>query len=178
MDIKPRKEGGKMLLTDKEIRKYARRGMIKPFVDRQIREVKGKKVISYGLSGNGYDMRVADEFKVFESSFSYYTRAGEYKPIIDPKNFNKDLCKDYKGETCVIQPNSFILGRSVERFKIPRNMMCLVVGKSTYARCGIIVNVTPLESEWEGYVTIEISNTTPNPAKIYSNEGIAQVVFF
>ncbi|MCK4522007.1 MAG: dCTP deaminase [Nanoarchaeota archaeon] len=166
-----------MLLTDKEIRKFAEAGMIDPFVDKQVREVEGNKVVSYGLSGNGYDMRIANEFKVFElgtSNLSHYFTS----PAVDPKNFNESLCKDYNGNICIIPPNSFVLGRSMEKFKIPRNIMCLVVGKSTYARCGIIVNVTPLESEWEGHVTIEISNTSSIPAKIYSNEGIAQVIFF
>lgn len=139
--------------------------MIKPFVDRQVR----KDVISYGLSSYGYDIRIADEFKIFTNLNS---------TIVDPKNFDAKSFVDFKGTVCLIPPNSFVLGRTIEYFKIPRNTMTICVGKSTYARCGIITNVTPLEPGWEGYLTLEISNTTPLPAKIYSNEGIAQILFF
>ena len=139
--------------------------MIDPFVDGQVRD----GVISYGVSSYGYDIRVADEFKIFTNVFS---------AIVDPKNFDSKSMVDYKGDVCVIPPNSFALARTVEYFRIPRSILTICVGKSTYARCGIIVNVTPFEPEWEGFVTLEISNTTPLPAKIYSNEGIAQVLFF
>jgi len=139
--------------------------MIEPFADRQVRE----GVISYGLSSYGYDIRVADDFKIFSKIES---------AIIDPKHFDNRLLLDYKGEVCTIPPNSFILARTVEYFRIPRDVLTICLGKSTYARCGIIVNVTPFEPEWEGYVTLEISNTSPLPAKIYANEGIAQVMFF
>ena len=139
--------------------------MIKPFVDRQVRN----DVISYGLSSYGYDIRIADEFKIFTNLNS---------TIVDPKNFDAKSFVDFKGTVCLIPPNSFALGRTIEYFKMPRNTMTICVGKSTYARCGIITNVTPLEPGWEGYLTLEISNTTPLPAKIYSNEGIAQILFF
>ncbi len=138
--------------------------MIRPFEEKLIRDGN----ISYGLSSYGYDMRISDEFKIFTNINS---------TTIDPKNFNSDSFIDFKGEICIIPPNSFVLGRSVEYFKIPRNVLTICFGKSTYARCGIIINVTPFEPEWEGYVTIEISNTTQFPAKIYANEGIAQVIF-
>ena len=141
------------------------KGMIKPFEDRQVRQ----GVISYGLSSYGYDIRIADEFKIFTNINT---------TIVDPKRFDPRSFVDYQGEVAVIPPNSFALGRSVEYFRIPRNVLTICVGKSTYARCGIITNVTPFEPEWEGYVTLEISNTTPLPAKIYANEGIAQVLFF
>lgn len=139
-------------------------GMIDPFVEGQIRD----GVISYGLSSYGYDMRVSDEFKVFTNVFNV---------IVDPKNFSPRSFVDIKADYCDIPPNSFALARSVEYFRIPRSTTCIVLGKSTYARCGIIVNITPLEPEWEGFVTIEISNTTPLPARIYANEGIGQVLF-
>lgn len=142
----------------------AEKGMIKPFDKNQVRE----GVISYGVSSYGYDMRVADEFKIF---------ANTNNAVIDPKNFNKTNFTDFKGDVCVIPPNSYALGRSLEYFKIPRDVLVICLGKSTYARCGIVVNVTPLEPEWEGYITIEISNTAPVPAKIYSNEGLAQLIF-
>ncbi len=138
--------------------------MIDPFVNGQVRE----GVISYGLSSYGYDIRVTDEFKIFTNVHS---------AVVDPKQFNPKSFIDYKGEICVIPPNSFVLARTVEYFRIPRNVITLCVGKSTYARCGLIVNVTPFEPEWEGYVTLEISNTTPLPARVYANEGIAQVIF-
>ena len=125
--------------------------------------------ISYGVSSYGYDIRISDEFKIFTNVNN---------AIVDPKAFDSKSFVDFKGDVCVIPPNSFALGRSVEYFRIPRNVMTICVGKSTYARCGIITNVTPFEPEWEGFVTLEISNTTPLPAKIYANEGIAQVLFF
>jgi deoxycytidine triphosphate deaminase len=154
------------LCSDKWIRRMAKEHkMIEPFVDEQ---VKGGKV-SFGLSSYGYDLRVADEFKVFTNMYS---------SIVDPKDFRPDAFIDVKGEFCLIPPNSFALAKSVEYFRIPRNVLTLCIGKSTYARCGIIVNVTPFEPEWEGIVTLEISNTTPLPAKIYAGEGLAQVLFF
>jgi len=138
--------------------------MIDPFVDRQ--EAQGK--ISYGLSSYGYDIRLADEYKIFTNV---------YGAVVDPKAFDPKAFVDYRGPFCVVPPNSFALARSVEYFRIPRNVLAICLGKSTFARCGIIVNVTPLEPEWEGYLTIEISNTTPLPAKVYSGEGIAQLLF-
>jgi dCTP deaminase len=140
-------------------------GMIEPFAERQVRE----GVISYGVSSYGYDVRISDEFKIFTNV---------YTATVDPKNFDPRSFVDWQGETCIVPPNSFALARSVEYFRIPRNVLTICVGKSTYARCGLIVNVTPFEPEWEGHVTLEISNTTPLPAKIYANEGIAQVLFF
>jgi len=155
-----------MIKSDRWIRRMAvEKGMIKPFEDRQVR----KGAISYGLSSYGYDIRIADEFKIFTNINT---------TIVDPKSFDPRSFVDYQGGVALIPPNSFALGRSVEYFKIPRNVLTICVGKSTYARCGIITNVTPFEPEWEGYVTLEISNTTPLPAKIYANEGIAQVLFF
>ena len=139
--------------------------MISPFTDEQIKS----GAISYGLSSYGYDIRVSDEYKIFTNVNN---------SIIDPKNFDDNSFVDFKGDVCIVPPNSFALARSVEYFKIPRKVLSICVGKSTYARCGIIVNVTPFEPEWEGYVTLEISNTTPLPAKIYSNEGLCQVLFF
>lgn len=154
------------LKPDHWIRKLAlERRMIEPFVERQVRQ----GVISYGLSSYGYDMRVADEFKVFTNVYS---------AVVDPKNFSPASFVDFKTDVCIVPPNSFALARSVEYFRIPRNVLCVTTGKSTFARCGIITNVTPLEPGWEGHVTLEISNTTPLPAKIYANEGIAQVLFF
>ncbi len=154
------------LKPDHWIRKMAlEHGMIEPFVERQVRE----GVISYGLSSYGYDIRVADEFKIFTNVYS---------TVVDPKQFDPKSMVDFKGDVCVIPPNSFALARTVEYFRVPRGVLCVCLGKSTYARCGIIVNITPFEPEWEGYVTLEISNTTPLPAKIYANEGIAQVLFF
>ncbi len=151
---------------DTWIQRMARdHGMIEPFADRQVRD----GVISYGVSSYGYDMRVADEFQVFTNV---------YGSVVDPKDFRSDAFVTIQSDVCVIPPNSFALGRSVEYFRIPRNVITVCLGKSTYARCGIIVNVTPFEPEWEGYVTLEISNTTPLPARIYANEGIAQVLFF
>ena len=158
------------LQSDQWIRKMAlEHKMIEPFVNGQVREKDGKRLVSYGLSSYGYDLRVSTEFKVFTNV---------YNSIVDPKNFSEDAFIDIKGDTCIIPPNSFALARSVEYFRIPRNVLTLCIGKSTYARCGIIVNVTPFEPEWEGYVTLEISNTKPLPAKIYAMEGLAQVLFF
>ena len=154
------------LKPDHWIRKMAlEKGMIEPFADQQVRAGK----ISYGVSSYGYDIRVADEFKIFTNIYS---------AMVDPKSFDTRSMVDYKGEICIIPPNSFALARTEEYLRIPRNVLTICVGKSTYARCGIIVNVTPFEPEWEGYVTLEISNTTPLPAKIYAHEGIAQVLFF
>ena len=154
------------LKPDYWIRKMAREHrMIEPFADSQIRD----GVISYGVSSYGYDIRVADEFKIFTNIYS---------AVVDPKNFDPKSMVDFKGDICVIPPNSFALARTIEYFRIPRSVLTVCVGKSTYARCGIIVNVTPFEPEWEGFVTLEISNTTPLPARIYAKEGIAQVLFF
>ncbi len=139
--------------------------MIDPFVDDQVRE----GVISYGVSSYGYDVRVGDEFKVFTNV---------YNTVVDPKHFDSKSFVDIRADVCIIPPNSFALASTIEYFRIPRDILTICLGKSTYARCGIIVNVTPFEPEWEGHVTIEISNTTPLPAKIYANEGIAQVLFF
>jgi dCTP deaminase len=139
--------------------------MIEPYVDTQER----KGVISYGVSSYGYDLRVADEFKIFTNVFG---------ATVDPKHFDPKSMVDFSGEVCIVPPNSFALARSIEYFRIPRGVLTVCLGKSTYARCGIIVNVTPFEPEWEGFVTLEISNTTPLPAKIYANEGLAQVLFF
>ncbi|MDP3773020.1 MAG: dCTP deaminase [Gemmatimonadales bacterium] len=152
--------------SDSWIRRMAREhGMIEPFADAQVRA----GVISYGVSSYGYDMRVAREFKIFTNVLS---------AVVDPKAFDPKSFVEYEGDVCIVPPNSFVLARSVEYFRIPRNVLTICVGKSTYARCGIITNVTPFEPEWEGFVTLEISNTTPLPAKIYANEGIAQVLFF
>ncbi len=151
--------------NDKWIREMAlKHRMIEPFSENLVT----KGVISFGVSSYGYDIRIADEFKIFTDVYS---------TIVDPKNFDPKSFVNFKGKECVIPPNSFALGRSVEYFRIPRNVLGICIGKSTYARCGIVINITPLEPEWEGYITIEISNTTPLPAKIYSNEGIAQVIF-
>ena len=159
------------ILSDKEIRRLAvEQKMIDPFVERQVRELSThERVISYGLSSYGYDLRVADEFKVFTNVFN---------TVVDPKNFDPKSFVDLTAEVCIVPPNSFALARSIEYFRIPRHILTICLGKSTYARCGIIVNVTPFEPEWEGHVTLEISNTTPLPAKIYANEGLAQVIFF
>jgi len=157
--------------SDKWIRRMAKeKGMIEPFVDGQIKTLEdGSRAISYGLSSYGYDLRVSREFKVFTNIFN---------TVVDPKNFDPKSFVDIETDICIVPPNSFALARSVEYFRIPREALTVCVGKSTYARCGIIVNVTPFEPEWEGHVTLEISNTTPLPAKIYANEGLAQVVFF
>ncbi|HJN44233.1 MAG: dCTP deaminase [Acidobacteria bacterium] len=151
--------------SDRWIKEMARGGMISPFVECQVRE----DVVSFGLSSYGYDIRVADEFKIFTNINS---------TLIDPKAFDPRSFIDVKADVCIVPPNSFALARTVEYFRIPRDILTVCLGKSTYARCGIIVNVTPFEPEWEGTATLEISNTTPLPAKIYANEGIAQVLFF
>ena len=153
------------IMPDHWIREQAEKGMIEPYVENLARE----GVISYGVSSYGYDIRIADEFKIFTNVNN---------AIVDPKHFDPNSFVDFKGDVCVIPPNSFVLGRTVEYFRIPRSVLTICVGKSTYARCGLIVNVTPFEPEWEGFVTLEISNTTPLPAKVYANEGIAQVLFF
>jgi dCTP deaminase len=154
------------ILSDRQITRLAEnRGMIKPFVKKQVR----KGVISYGVSSYGYDIRVAREFKIFTNINS---------TVVDPKHFDAKSFVTVHADSCIIPPNSFALAKTVEYFKIPRDVLTVCVGKSTYARCGIIINVTPFEPEWEGYVTLEISNTTPLPARIYANEGIAQVLFF
>jgi dCTP deaminase len=154
------------LKPDYWIRKMAHeQRMIEPYSDHQVRN----GVISYGVSSYGYDIRVANEFKIFTNVFS---------AVVDPKHFDPHSMVDFKGDVCIIPPNSFALARTIEYFRIPRKVLTVCLGKSTYARCGIIVNVTPFEPEWEGFVTLEISNTTPLPARIYANEGIAQVLFF
>lgn len=156
--------------SDKWIKKMSQEhNMIEPFEAGQIKVSNNQKIVSYGTSSYGYDVRCADEFKIFTNINS---------SIVDPKNFNDKNFVDFKGDVCIIPPNSFALARTVEKFKIPRDTLVICLGKSTYARCGIIVNVTPLEPEWEGYVTLEFSNTTPLPAKIYANEGVAQMLFF
>jgi len=155
-----------MLKSDRWIRKMSlERDMINPFSEKQVRE----GVISYGLSSYGYDLRVADEFKIFTNVNN---------ALVDPKNFDEKSFVNITTDICIVPPNSFALARSVEYFKIPRSILTICVGKSTYARCGIIVNVTPFEPEWEGFVTLEISNTTPLPARIYANEGLCQILFF
>ncbi len=153
-----------MVKNDLWIREKAKKGMIKPLAEKQVKS----GVISYGVSSYGYDMRISDKFKIFTNINS---------TIVDPKKFDPQSFIDFKGNVCVIPPNSFALATSVEYFRIPRDVIVICLGKSTYARCGIVVNVTPLEPEWEGHVTIEISNTTPLPARIYANEGIAQLIF-
>jgi len=156
--------------SDKWIRKMAEEhGMISPFEPNMIRKKDNDKIVSYGTSSYGYDIRCAPEFRVFTNINS---------TIVDPKSFDPNSFVEFNGSHCIIPPNSFALARTVEFFKIPRNILTICVGKSTYARCGIIVNVTPFEPEWQGYVTLEFSNTTPLPAKIYANEGCAQVLFF
>lgn len=184
------------IATDRRIREMvAQYNMIEPFEDRMIRnlsqnnshityrmvegtpigkfnyELDDQPVISYGLSSFGYDIRVADEFRIFTPSTGFLT-------VIDPKSMDPRAMVEYKGDVCIIPPNSFALARSVEYFRVPRHVLCLALGKSTYARIGIICNLTPFEPEWEGHVTIEISNTTPLPCKVYANEGICQVLFF
>jgi dCTP deaminase len=155
-----------MIKSDRWIRKTAlEHKMIDPFSEKQV----SKGVISYGVSSYGYDLRVADEFKVFTNVNC---------TVVDPKNFDERSFVTVQSDVCIVPPNSFALARSVEYFKIPRDVLTICVGKSTYARCGIIVNVTPFEPEWEGFVTLEISNTTPLPAKIYANEGLCQILFF
>jgi len=155
-----------MLKSDRWIRKMSKEhDMINPFSEKQVRE----GVISYGLSSYGYDLRVADEFKIFTNVNN---------ALVDPKHFDEKSFVNITTDICIVPPNSFALARSVEYFKIPRSILTICVGKSTYARCGIIVNVTPFEPEWEGFVTLEISNTTPLPARIYANEGLCQILFF
>ena len=156
--------------SDSWIRRMAdEHGMIEPFEAGQISSMGADRIISYGTSSYGYDIRCSDEFKIFTNINS---------AVVDPKNFDESSFVDYQGDVCIIPPNSFALARTIEYFRIPRNVLTICLGKSTYARCGIIVNVTPFEPEWEGYVTLEFSNTTPLPAKIYANEGVAQVIFF
>ena len=156
--------------ADKWIRRMAEeKGMIEPFEAGQVRESEQGRIISYGTSSYGYDVRCSDEFKIFTNINS---------AIVDPKDFSENSFVDVKADVCIIPPNSFALARTVENFRIPRDVLTICLGKSTYARCGIIVNVTPLEPEWEGHVTLEFSNTTPLPAKIYANEGVAQMLFF
>lgn len=155
--------------SDKWIEKMAKEhGMISPFSAHQVRTQGAEKMISYGVSSYGYDVRCAAEFKIFTNINS---------AIVDPKAFDASSFVDVTSDVCIIPPNSFALARTVEYFRIPRNVLTICLGKSTYARCGIIVNVTPLEPEWEGHVTLEFSNTTPLPAKIYANEGVAQMIF-
>ncbi|TLZ04284.1 MAG: dCTP deaminase [Gammaproteobacteria bacterium] len=156
--------------SDNWIRRMAReQRMIEPFEAGQVREVNGHRIVSYGTSSYGYDVRCADEFKIFTNINS---------TIVDPKNFDEKSFVDFRGDVCIVPPNSFALARTVEYFRIPRNVLVVAVGTSSYARCGIVCNVTPLEPEWEGNVTLEFSNTTPLPAKIYANEGVAQMLFF
>jgi dCTP deaminase len=154
--------------SDRWIRRLAAEGMIEPFEVGQVRHAGGHRIVSYGTSSYGYDVRCADEFKIFTNINS---------AIVDPKNFDDSSFVDLKSDVCIIPPNSFALARTVEYFRVPREVLVVCLGKSTYARCGIIVNVTPLEPEWEGHVTLEFSNTTPLPAKIYANEGVAQMLF-
>ena len=154
--------------SDQWINEMANNGMIEPYESEQVSIVDGRKIISYGTSSYGYDVRCATEFKIFTNINS---------AIVDPKSFDESSFVDFKGSCCIIPPNSFALARTVEYFRIPRNVLTVCLGKSTYARCGIIVNVTPLEPEWEGHVTLEFSNTTPLPARIYANEGVAQFIF-
>jgi dCTP deaminase len=155
--------------SDRWIRRMAAAGMIEPFEPGQVRSVDGRRIVSYGTSSYGYDVRCANEFKVFTNINS---------TIVDPKAFDTQSFVDLSSDVCIIPPNSFALARTVEHFRIPRSVLTICLGKSTYARCGIIVNVTPLEPEWEGHVTLEFSNTTTLPAKIYANEGVAQMLFF
>jgi dCTP deaminase len=157
-----------MLLNDAMIRGRAVEGMIEPFEPELVRWVDGRPVISYGTSSYGYDARVADEFMIFHDAYS---------TVVDPKNFDEGSILPHRGDTCIVPPNSFVLGRTVEYFRIPRDTLVMCVGKSTYARCGIHVTLTPLEPGWEGHVTIEIANMTPLPARVYANEGICQFVF-
>src|SRR5690349_6084414 len=155
--------------SDRWIRRMAQaQGMIEPFEPGQVREANGHRIVSYGTSSYGYDIRCSNEFKIFTNINS---------TIVDPKGFDEGSFVDFKGDVCIIPPNSFALARTIEFFRIPRNVLVCCLGKSTYARCGIIVNVTPLEPEWEGHVTLEFSNTTPLPAKIYANEGACQFLF-
>ncbi len=154
--------------SDRWIRRHALEGMIEPYEAGQVRETDGGRIVSYGTSSYGYDVRCADEFKIFTNINS---------AVVDPKNFDDSSFVDVRSQVCIIPPNSFALARTVEYFRIPRDVLVICLGKSTYARCGIIVNVTPLEPEWEGHVTLEFSNTTTLPAKVYANEGVAQMIF-
>ena len=155
--------------SDKWIRRMAEaHGMIEPFEASQVKSNGNGPIVSYGTSSYGYDIRCSNEFKIFTNINS---------AVVDPKNFAANSFVDFRGDVCIIPPNSFALARTIEHFRVPRNVLVLCLGKSTYARCGIIVNVTPLEPEWEGHVTLEFSNTTPLPARIYANEGVAQVIF-
>ena len=155
--------------SDRWIRRMAQEHkMIEPFIRHQVSTVEGQRIVSYGTSSYGYDIRCSREFKIFTNINS---------AVVDPKAFDETSFVEFEGDVCIIPPNSFALARTVEYFRIPRNILTICLGKSTYARCGIIVNVTPFEPEWEGYVTLEFSNTTPLPAKIYANEGVAQFVF-
>lgn len=158
-----------MILSDREIAFRSKMGMITPFLDSPVSEVDGRGVISYGVTSYGYDARVSNEFKVFVNTYPL--------TVVDPKKFDSRAVVDITVDELILPPNSFALGRTVERFKIPRDILVVCIGKSTYARCGLIVNITPLEPEWEGYVTIEISNTTPLPARVYAFEGICQLIF-
>lgn len=161
--------GEKMSIkADKWIREKAQEGMIEPFAPKQVRYLDDKKIISYGTSSYGYDVRCAREFKIFTNINN---------SLVDPKNFDAESFVEFEGDSCIIPPNSFALARTMEYFRIPKEVLVICLGKSTYARCGIIVNVTPLEPEWEGHVTLEFSNTTPLPAKIYAGEGVAQMLF-
>ncbi len=155
--------------SDRWMRRMSKEGMIEPFEAGQVREANGERIISYGTSSYGYDVRCSNEFKIFTNVHS---------AVVDPKNFDEKSFVNITSDVCIIPPNSFALARTVEYFRIPRDILTVCLGKSTYARCGIIVNVTPLEPEWEGHVTLEFSNTTPLPAKIYANEGVAQMLFF
>ena len=156
--------------SDRWIRRMAQEHkMIEPFIRHQVSTVEGQRIVSYGTSSYGYDIRCSREFRIFTNINA---------AVVDPKNFDESSFIEFEGDVCIIPPNSFVLARTVEYFRIPRKVMTICVGKSTYARCGIIVNVTPFEPEWEGHVTLEFSNTTPLPAKIYANEGVAQVIFF
>ena len=158
------------LLSDRQIVELCKtQKMIDPFVESQIKSVSGNAVISYGVSSYGYDIRISNEYKIFTNAFSV---------IVDPKNFDPKAFVDFQGETCIIPPNSFVLCRSLEKFIIPDDVLVVTLGKSTYARCGLILNITPAEPGWRGFLTIEISNTTPLPARIYSYEGIGQLLFF
>ena len=157
------------LQSDKWIKRMSQLGMINPFFSRQIKKHNNRKIVSYGLSSYGYDIRCNNEFKIFNNLNC---------SLIDPKKFNKNSFISIKNKVCIIPPNSFVLSKSKEYVCIPKNTLAICLGKSTYARCGIILNTTPLEPEWEGYITLEFSNTMPVPIKIYANEGIAQVLFF
>ena len=162
------------LLCDKQIKELAEKGMIEPFIDHSIRE---NGVLSYGLSSFGYDVRVAPEFRIFDNISDDNEESIGF-PLIDPKSFDPGICREYKGNVCIIPPNGFVLGRTVEYFTMPDDVMSICIGKSTYARCGILINVTPIEPGSKGHVVLEFSNTTPYPAKIYANEGACQFLFF